>query len=133
MDRRRKIRRAIFTMLAADVFLVLIFAAFTSEGSRYTSTVTVICFATLVGSNLLFLYRRLKALGPADPRDRAGSESDRFWAYAGSALFFIGSLYGVIMVSQGVLSWATLLALPIPLSVAVVFFRIGRNAASRKA
>lgn len=133
MDRRRKIQRTIFTMLAADVLLVLIFAAFTSKGSRYAPLLAAACFAALVGSNFVVLHRKLRAQGPADPKGRTERASGRFWAYAGSAVFFVGSFYGILMVSQGTLPWTTLLALPVPLSVAVVFFRIGRNATSKKA
>lgn len=130
MERRRQIRRAVYLMVAMDV--VFLFIVILLSRLLDLRVLAAICFPTLLVSNFLFLRRKLRMVGQAPTKEGAVTRSHRFSVYACSAIFFVGTLYGVLMISQGELPRTILPLLLVPLSLAVYCLRTARRAGVRK-
>lgn len=92
-------------------------------------------FATVLISNVLFLRRKLRMLGPPTTEEGArvppltaeeGARVPRrrFSLYGSAAVFFAGTLYGLLMISQGDLPRPVLPLLLIPLFLAVYCLKV---------
>ena len=129
MQRQQQVRRTVIAMMAGDavfLFVVIFVGQFLDP-----RVLAAICVPTLLISNVLFLRRKLRAVGPVFPSDTPAPRAARFPAYACSAIFFLGTLLGVLLISQGALPWPVLPVLIVPFSLAVFFLRGARKAGSR--
>jgi hypothetical protein len=132
IERHHRVQRALYTMLAADVVVV---GAFTVAALTRPNAVTVLapgCFAVLLLSNFLFLRRKLRMVGQTQPKEGTVNHSNRFSLYACSAIFFVGTLYGLLMIWHGQLPRETLPLLLVPLSLAVYCLKIALKPRTRK-
>ena len=132
MGRRKEIQRTLYAVVAADAVLVLLFAVISLNKPRVAVPLAPTCFLTLLASNFLFLRLKLKLIGPPDREEGTASRSGRFSLYACSAIFVIGTLYGVLMFSAGELPWTISPLLLVPLSLAIFCFRAARRARARR-
>jgi predicted MFS family arabinose efflux permease len=129
VERRQQIRRAVFAMVAVDAVVVLVVVLL----SRLFTVMLLaaLCLPALLIFNFLFLRYKLRVVGQAPTEERAAGHSHRFSVYACSAIFFAGTLYGVLMISQGELPRTALPLLLVPLSLAVYCLRRARRAGVR--
>ncbi len=127
MERRQEIQRTVFTAVAVDIAVILIFVVAWLNKPHDLVVFATICFPTLFIFNFLFLRRKLKRVGP--PAAEQGTRSSpRFSVYACSAIFFVGTLYGVLMIAQGDLPRMVSPLLLVPLSLAVYCLKTARRA-----
>lgn len=133
MERSREIKRTLYKLIVTDVSLIALFIMIAS--TIRSSDVTVlapVCFAVLLFSNFLFLRRNLRTIGGSAAEEGAMSRSQRFSTYVCSIVFFVGTLYGVLMIWQGDLPRAILPVLLVPLSLAIYCLRTARRAGERR-
>lgn len=79
--------------------------------------------------NFLFLRRKL---GKKPSTEETVRHSSRFYVYACAGIFFIGMLYGVLMISQGELPRTILPLLLVPLSLAIYCLIVARRSRTHK-
>ena len=132
MERRREIERAMYAMVAADTALLFLFVVVFLRWPTNRMIVVGICFPALLILNFIFLRRKLRMVGPPTAEEGARAHPHKLSLYGCSAIFSTGTLYGLLMISQGELPWTTLPFLLVPLSVAVYCFRVARRNAARK-
>ena len=130
MERRQKIRRAVFAVVAVDtaVLLVVVFL-------RHLFAVmwlAAVCLPAFLIFNFLFLRHKVRVVGQAPTGARATNHSRRFSVYVCSAIFFVGALYGVLMIAEGELPRSILPLLLVPRFLAVYCLRTARKARVRK-
>jgi hypothetical protein len=130
MERRQQIRSTLYAMVVVDVAVVA--AVVLLSRVFPIALLTVVFVPALLTFNFLFLRKRLKTTGQVSPEDRAAGRSHKFSVYACSAVFFLGTIYGLLMISQGQLPGTTLPVLLVPLSLAVYCLRTGLRAGSRR-
>ena len=130
MEKRRRIQGTVYVMVATDVVFVLIIVLL----SRFLNIVALamVCLPALLIFNFLFLRRKFKMVSQAPVGGGALPHSRAFSVYACSAIFFVGTLYGVLMILQGVLPRTILPLLLVPLSLAVYCFRTARRTGAPK-
>jgi hypothetical protein len=133
LERSRQIERAPYKLVATDVALIALFIVVASTiKSSDVALVSPVCFMVLSFSNFLFLRRNLGTIGGTAAEEGAMSRSQRFSTYLCSIVFFVGTLYGVLMISQGNLPRAMLPVLLVPLSLAIYCLRTARRAGERR-
>ncbi len=130
MERRRQIRHAVYAVVAVDAAVISV--AVLLSRSLTVTLVSGICLPVLLILNLLILRHKLRVTVKARPERLAAGRPRRFSVYACSALFLLGTTYGLLMVSHGQLPRATLALLLVPLSLGVYCLRAGYRARSRK-
>ena len=130
MDRHRYVQRAVYAMIAADVAFLLVAALFSR--SIDLNVLSAICLPTLLISNFLFLRLKLKTAASPSKEERAAPGPSRFSLYACSAIFFLGTLYGALLISRGELPRLILPLLLVPLLFAVYCLRTARQTGARK-
>jgi uncharacterized membrane protein YfcA len=130
MERRQELQGTVYLLVAVDAVLVLIAVLL----SRFVSLTVLapVGFAILLTLDYLFLRRSLKKVDPRTAEDSTRPRSRRFYGYACSAIFFIGTLYGVLMISEGELPRRILPLLLVPLMLAVYCLITARRAGARK-
>lgn len=134
MEKRQEIQRALYIAVVADAALLILFVVLVSSRPSILTPAAVICFLILLISNLLFLRHKKRVSGPRISEETSASHSHDSFLYLGSAIFFVGTLYGVVMISRGELPRTTLPALLVPLSLAIYCLRTalrGRGAPKR--
>lgn len=119
-------------LLVGDVVLVLLFAVIAPNRSRDLVLLSAVCFPTLLISNILFLQRRLKLGGPHREEGGTMPGKRKLNAYICSGVFFVGTLYGVLMIFQGELPWKIAPVLLVPLSLAIYCLKFARSGAGPK-
>jgi len=130
MERRQQIQRAVYVMAALDVvvlFIVILLSRFSD-----LTVLAAICLPTLLIFNFLFLRRKLRTAVQDPKKEGAVTHSHMFSVYACSTIFFVGTLYGVLMILQGELPRTVLPLLLVPLSLAVYCLKTARRAGARK-
>jgi len=120
--------RAVYTMVALDTVVVLLAVLAVLINPRVLTLLASVCFPTLLVLNYLFLRRKLGRIGPPAAEERSTPYSGRFSIYACSAIFFAGTLYGLLMIMRGDLPRTVLPLLLVPLSVAIYCLRTARGA-----
>lgn len=130
MERRQQIQRAVYAMVAVDAAVILV-AVLLSR--LFTLTLlAAVCLPALLLFDFLFLRYKLRVVGQAPTEGRAAGHSHKFSVYACSAIFFVGTLYGVLMISQGELPRTILPLLLVPLALAIYCLRTVRRAGAGK-
>jgi hypothetical protein len=124
--------RNIQKLVASNTAVVLLFAVLALLSPQNINLLAAICFPALLTINLLFLRRRLRRIGAPDEEEQAVARSGQFSTYACSAIFFAGTLGGLLMIMQGELPRTVLPLLLIPLSVAIYCLRIARGSGTRR-
>src|SRR5579864_7909462 len=121
---------ALYAVLVGDVVGVSILLLL----SRFFDlrVLGAIGFPALLVSNFLFLRRRRKAIGTAPLEEAPLGRSRFFSAYACAAIFFFGTLYGILGISEGKLPRAVAPLLLIPLSMALYSVKTARRLRARK-
>jgi len=132
MERRREIQRAMYAMTAVDTTLVFLLVVVFLRWPSNRMILAAVCFPALLIFNFIFLRRKLRMVGPPTAEEGARAHAHKFSLYGGSAIFFAGTLYGLLMISQGELPRTVLPLLLIPLSLAVYSLRVARRSAARK-
>jgi hypothetical protein len=117
-------------MVAVDFLFVLGLAGLSR---MLGSTLLLACgLPALLSFNYLFLRRKPKIpvmeLRPEEPAPRQPA----FSLYACSAIFFVGTLIGLVRFAEGELPWELLPLLLVPLSLAIYLLRVARRAGVRK-
>lgn len=130
MGRHQQIQRAVFATVAVDVAVVLIVVLLSR--SFNLMLLVAVCLPALLIFNFLFLRYKLRLVGQAPTEGRAAGRSHKFSLYACSAIFFVGTFCGVLMISQGELPRMILPLLLVPLSLAVLCLRTARRSGMRK-
>jgi len=130
MERGQQIRRAVYGMVGIDAAVVLIVVLL----SRLVTVtlLSAVCVPALLIFNFLFVRYKLRVVGQAPAEERAASHSQRFSVYACSAIFFVGTIYGLWMISLGQLPRTILPLLLVPLSLGVYCLRTGLRSEARK-
>jgi len=123
----RNLRRRVYTIVFIDVIALVALALVALNYSARLVPLGVLSFLVLYGSNYFLLRRKVKAREPSDGESETVSRSNRAYLYLCSAIFSIGSVYGVLMVMRGELPWAVLVCLPVPLSIAIFTYRLARR------
>lgn len=131
MERRKEIQRAMYAMMTVDAALLFLLAAISLRRPSSFMVLAVIYLPTVLISNFFFLRRKLKVVGPPTAGEDAKARPNRFSLYGCSAIFFTGTLYGVLMISQGELPRTILPLLLLPLSLAVYCLRGALQSATR--
>jgi len=127
MDRREAIQRTIYTIVAVDAVLLCAFVSLYLYPPTHSVLLLALFMPTSLIFNFLFLRRKLRALGPPTTEDAAKARRNKFSLYRGSAIYFAGTLYGLLMFAQRQLPLTLLPVLLIPLSLAIYFFRAARR------
>jgi hypothetical protein len=124
VEEQNKIRFEMFKLVALDVVLLLIFAA--SFLPTHLKLMATTYLPTVLIVNVVLLRRSRKTLGT--PMVSAGTvtRSGRRSLYVCSGIFFAGTLYGLLTISQGELPRMVLPLLLIPLSLAVYCLKMAR-------
>jgi hypothetical protein len=130
MERRQQIQRAVYGMVAVDAAVILVVVLLSWLFTLML--LAAVSLPALLIFNFLFLRYKLRVVGQAPTEGRAAGHSHKFSVYACSAIFFVGTLYGVLMISQEELPWTILPLLLVPLSLAVYCLRTARAAGVRK-
>jgi hypothetical protein len=127
MDRRNRIRLAVYAMIAADaVFLFLLVLAVQNKPTYLPLAAAIYLLVVLI-SNSLFLRRKVRLAGPPRAEQRREGHSGSFSLYAASVIFFAGTLYGVLLFLHGDLPGKVLPILLVPFSLAVYILRTARR------
>lgn len=127
MDRHKRIRIAMYTMVAADaVFLFLLILGVQSKPAYLPFAAAIYLLVVLI-SNSLFIRRKLRLAGPPSAEQNGGKHPNSFSLYAASAIFFAGTLYGLLMFLHGDLPGKVVPVLLVPLSLAIYILRIARR------
>jgi hypothetical protein len=128
MDRKKLIQRAVYSMVAIDVFFLLLVVLL----SRFVNlSVVAITFAALFIFNRLLRRKLVSSLQAAEAEDFA-LRSNRFSLYVVLAIFFAGSAYGALMISQGELPRTILPLLLVPLFLAVYCLKTASRKSNSK-
>lgn len=131
MERRQEIRRTIYAMIAVDGAAILVFVLALLSRPRDLPLLATICFVTLFLFNFVFLRRKLRNVGPPATEESV-THSRSVSVYACSVIFFVGTLYGVLMIAGGELPRTILPLLLVPLSLAVYLLKVARRAVTRR-
>ncbi len=133
MERRQEIQRAVYVMVAADAAVLSLLLVAVLYRPLDLMPFVAVCFTALLISNFLFLRNKLRKVGsPTTEEAGAQPRSRRFSVYACSAIFFIGTLRGALMISQGELPRAILPLLLVPLSIAVYCLKTALRTGARR-
>lgn len=128
MGRHKGIERAVYSMLAADVGVLALFVVVVLTTSIDVRLLAAVGFPILLVYNFLFLQRKLRTTEPIVSPGGNVTRSSPFSIYACSAIFFLGTLYGLLMIGQGELPRAVLPLLIVPVSISVFCLRMARRA-----
>lgn len=123
MKRRQGDRRAVYAIAAANSIVVLILATLLLKKPEDARVLAPACFVTLLLANFLYLRVKMGTVDRSSIKESSMKLSHAFSSYALSIVFFVGTLYGAIMICQGQLPRAILPLLLVPLSVAILCLR----------
>jgi len=127
MDRERRIARTVYTMVAADTVLLMLFVLVVGTAPADLEIALGIFLPPVLIANYLLLRHRLRQIGPPEPGQRVTDWKQRFWLYLGSAIFLIGALCGLLKILVGGLPKSTLPVLLIPLFVGLYGLKMARK------
>ena len=128
MDRKRKVARTVYLMVAANTVLVILFVLLIAPVPADLEIAGGIFLPTVLIANYLFLRHRLKQVGPPETGERGTDWTQRFWLYLGSAIFLIGALFGLFTILSGDLPKSLLPALLIPFLVGLYGLKMAHKA-----
>jgi len=132
VERRQQIGRVVYTMAAVDTAVVFLVVALALVRPWDITLLAAVCFPSLLLVNFLFLRGKLSEIGPPATEEQTVPRSRRFCIYACAAVFFAGTLYGLLMVMQGEIPRTVLPLLLIPLSLAIYSLKTARRVGTRK-
>jgi len=130
MNRYALVRRVLFRAVAIECVLIM--------GLAYLYVETLVIWPVILATYTFavldyWLIRRMrKKLGPPGPKDVIPKSSVRN-CYIGSGLFFLGFLYGLLMISHGELEASLSPVLLVPLALSAYCLWIARKASKRRA
>jgi hypothetical protein len=127
MDRGTAIRQTIYKIVAVDAVLLCAFVSLYLYPPTHSVLLLALFMPTSLIFNFLFLRHKLRAIGPSTKEEAAKARGNKTSLYRGSAIYFAGTLYGLLMFAQRQLPLTLLPALLIPLSLAIYFFRAARR------
>ena len=101
MDRRQQAGRVLYVVLVGDAVLRGVFLAL----SQFLNLMPVAAIGhpTLLISNVWFLRRKLNTVDRTPTGDEPVTRSSLFSLYAGSFIFFLGTLYGLLLIASGLI------------------------------
>jgi len=124
MERRKRIKRTMYEMIAVDTALLfLLLAVFFLRPSSIVILAAIYLPMVLI-FNVLFLRRKMSSIGPVATEERAKPRPRRFSLFACSAIFFVGTLLGLMKILHGELPLTILPFLLVPLAVAVYCLKL---------
>ncbi|WP_420239027.1 hypothetical protein ACOBR2_05410 [Telmatobacter bradus] len=129
MERRKEIRSTMFKIVAWDVALLLLFMVAFLPAHLKIAAATYL--PTVLIFNVVMLRRNQKTAGTPTARAGDGARSGRSSLYICSGMFFAGTLYGLLTISQGELPRTTLPLLLVPLLLAVYCLKMARRITNR--
>jgi hypothetical protein len=132
MDRRQQIRVAAYEMIAADTVILFLLILLVHSKPAYLALAAAGYLLLVLISNFLFLRRKLRLAGPSNVKRSSEGHSGRFSLYAASVVFFLGTLYGGLMILHGDLPMVILPALIIPLVLAIYMLKTARKTGTHK-
>ena len=128
-DRRQEIRHAMYVIAAADAAAGLV-AVFLSRLFS-VALISAVCLPMLLVFNVLFLRYKLRVADRALPAEATRGRPRGSYLYACSAIFFVGTIYGLLMTAEGELPRIALPLLLVPLTLAIYCLRTVLKAKSR--
>ena len=126
VERHETFRRVVYLMILADCAVLLIFVVVFLRIPSSLSTLMII-FPLILVSNFIFLRWKLRLIGLPATRSEGVSSRPNVSLYGCSAIFFIGTFYGLLMILQGALPRIVLPLLLFPLWIAVYCLRVARR------
>jgi hypothetical protein len=131
VERRQEIQRTMYAMVAVDAaLLILLLIVFLRSPSSLT-ILAAIYLPTVLIFNVLLLRRKLKMGGFSATKENTQIRPHAFSLYACSAIFFTGTVGGLLTISHGELPRTTLPGLLFPFLIAVYCLRLARRQAAR--
>jgi len=131
MESHKNIRRAVYPLVAVDIAFLLLFVAVGMSQQVNIVVLAAICLPVLLIFNFVFLRRRFKSAGPSSAVDDTHRQGG-FSLYACSAIFAMGTLYGVLMIAQGDIPRTIFPVLLVPIFLAVYCLKLARKTGRRK-
>ena len=119
-------------MVAVDVTVAGLFVVIVRSKPLNIMLLAFVCLATLFIFNVLFLRRAHRKIGPPAAEDSPKLRSRSFFVYVCAAIYFLGTLYGVLMISEGELPRTMWPLLLIPLSLAIFCLKTARRIGPQK-
>jgi hypothetical protein len=133
MDRQKQIARTVYLIVVADVIALFLLLLVVQSHPTYLPLTAATYLVVALAFNFLFLRRKLKLAGPPDAAEQSSQgRIAKFWLYAASVIFFVGTIYGLILCLQGELPAELLPILLIPFSLAVYILRAALRGGVRK-
>ena len=127
MERRQKARRAVYAIAVSNSIAVFILAALLLKKPEDARVLAPAGFMTLLLANFFFLRRKMITVDRNSIKESSMNLPRALSSYALSIVFFVGTLYGVIMICQRELPFVTLPLLVVPLSMAIFCLRTARR------
>lgn len=126
MGRGEQIRSDLYRIAGVDFILVFLATVVLVLRPRDALAVAPVCFLLLLLSNVVLL-RRKRRTSAAKSDEATVSRSPTLSAYFLAVFYFVGTLYGVLLILEGEIPRAVALFLLVPLLLAVHCLRTARG------